>query len=67
MPAAALRLTKSANYAPELLYRDTGAVISFMTSMIVDPYNGLAIGTGVFQYGGFAVCSLSKETLQALQ
>lgn len=67
VPAAALRLRKSANYEPELLYKDSGAAISFMTAMAIDPYHGLAIGVGVLQYGGFAVCALGEETLKSLQ
>ncbi|KAK0387028.1 hypothetical protein NLU13_5342 [Sarocladium strictum] len=67
VPAAALRLRKSANYEPELLYKDSGAAISFMTAMAIDPYHGVAIGVGVLQYGGFAVCALGEETLKSLQ
>lgn len=67
IPAAALRLVKASGYEPELLYRDSGKAISFMTTMAVDPYNSLAIGAGVLQYGAFAVCRLDEETANALK
>lgn len=67
VPAAALRLRKSDEYEPELLYKDSGAAISFMTAMAVDPYNSVAIGVGVLQYGGFAVCGLGEETMKPLR
>ncbi|RQM04956.1 hypothetical protein DH86_00003877, partial [Scytalidium sp. 3C] len=64
VPAAALRLPKKNGYEPELFYRDDGSIISFMTAMTVDPYNKIAIGSSVLQYGSFAVCKLSDETVK---
>lgn len=60
VPAAALRLTKAKGYKPELIYFDDGSVVSDMTAMALDPYNGVLIGAAVLQYGGFAVCKIGK-------
>lgn len=38
-----------------------------MTAMAVDPYNAIAIGVGVLQYGGFAICSLAEATMEELR
>lgn len=67
VPAAALRLPKSKGYAPELIYFDEGSAVSDMTAMALDPYNGVVIGAAVLQYGGFAVCKLPREAVDALQ
>lgn len=67
VPAAALRLQASKDFETELLYSDSGEVISFMTALAVDPYNGVAFPSGVLQYGGFAVCHLDEETRKTLQ
>lgn len=67
VPAAALRLSKDKGYAPELIYWDNGSAVSDMTAMALDPYNGIVIGAAVLQYGGFAVCKLSKQTLQIVK
>ena len=58
VPSASLRLRSAKDYAPELIYYDDGSAISFMTTAAVDPYNNVFIGSGVIQYGGFAVCEL---------
>ena len=67
VPAAALRLVKEKEYAPELIYHDDGSVVSFMTAMVIDPNRGVAIGAGVLQYGGFAVCKISRETMHLVK
>lgn len=55
-----MRLKKDNGYKPELFYFDSGSAVSDMTAMAVDPYNGVAIGAAVLQYGGFAVCKLPR-------
>ncbi|TFK47136.1 paraoxonase 2 [Heliocybe sulcata] len=60
VPGAALRLDRSEGFKPELVYYDNGSVITYMTVTAVDPYNGVLLNGGVFQYGGFAVCELGK-------
>lgn len=63
VPAAALRLDHTKDYAPELIYFDDGSVISFMTAVAADPVNGLLLVSGVLQYGGFAVCKVPPDAL----
>ncbi|KAH8805334.1 paraoxonase 2 [Xylogone sp. PMI_703] len=67
VPGAALRLPKKNNYQPELFYFDNGEVLSFMTVMTYDPYNKIAIGGAVLQYGGFAVCKIPEATAKKLE
>ncbi|KZT25054.1 paraoxonase 2 [Neolentinus lepideus HHB14362 ss-1] len=63
VPGAALRLDRSEGFKPELVYYDDGSVISYMTVAAIDPYNNVLINGGVFQYGGFAVCDLTKDVV----
>lgn len=63
VPSAALRLKRQSDYEPELIYSDDGSVLSDMTAAAIDPYAGVFIGAAVLQYGGFAVCKLSEETM----
>ncbi|EXJ82682.1 hypothetical protein A1O3_06496 [Capronia epimyces CBS 606.96] len=61
VPAAALRLDHTNDYAPELIYFDDGSVVSFMTAVAVDPVDGFLIVSGILQYGGFAVCKVPPD------
>ncbi|RFU26552.1 hypothetical protein B7463_g9785, partial [Scytalidium lignicola] len=61
VPAAALRLNQNRGYTPELIYFDNGSRISFMTAVAADSTNGIFIGSGVLQYGGFSVCKLPTD------
>jgi arylesterase / paraoxonase len=61
VPAGVLRLRRDRGYAPELVYRDDGSVLSFMTAAEVDPSHRVIIGAAVLQYGGFAVCKLPAD------
>lgn len=61
VPAAALRLRRDNDYAPELVYFDDGSKVSFMTAAAVDPDSGIFIGASVLQFGGFAVCNVPVE------
>ena len=61
VPVAAFRLRSQKNYEPELVYFDDGSQISFMTAVAADPYNGVFIVSGVFQYRGFAVCKVRTD------
>ncbi len=59
VPSAAVRLERERDYAPKVVFWDDGSVLSYMTVATIDPYNDVLIG-GVLQYGGFAVCDLSR-------
>lgn len=69
IPSAALRISSRNDYGdePELIFMDAGSVLSFMTAMAFDPYNGVAIGAAVLQYGGFAVCKISDEVMRSFR
>lgn len=58
VPSASIRLKRSENFVPHLVYWDNGNVLSYMTAMAIDPYRKVLIGGGVLQYGGSAVCYL---------
>jgi arylesterase / paraoxonase len=58
VPSASLRLVRSNNFTPQLVYWDDGSVLSYMTAMAIDPGRQVLIGGGVLQYGGSAVCYL---------
>lgn len=66
VPSAALRLRKNRDYEPEVVFWDNGSALSFMTAGTIDPYNGVFIGGGVLQYGGFVVCDLPPAFVSGL-
>ncbi|KAF2180272.1 hypothetical protein K469DRAFT_693427 [Zopfia rhizophila CBS 207.26] len=57
VPAAAVRIDVNKDYEPHLFYKDEGTKLSFMTTLAVDPYRGVAVGGSVLQYGGFMCCT----------
>jgi len=58
VPSAAIRLVRSMDFKPELLYMDDGGVSSYATVTAVDVDRGVLVVGSVLQYGGFAVCDL---------
>lgn len=54
-----LRLVKAKDYAPEVLYWDSGALISVLTGAAVDPARGKLIAGGVYERQ-FIVCDLTE-------
>lgn len=58
-PATVLRLVKANDYAPEVLYWDSGALISVLTGAAVDPARKKLIAGGVVERH-FIVCDLTE-------
>lgn len=58
-PAAVLRLVKAKDYAPEVLYWDSGALITVLTGAAVDPVRSKMIAGGVYERH-FIVCELTE-------
>jgi arylesterase/paraoxonase len=56
--AAVLRLVKSNNFAPEILYWDNGALISILTGAAVDAKHKKLIAGGVWERH-FIVCDIT--------
>lgn len=58
-PAAVLRLVKANDYEPEVLYWDSGELITVLTGAAVDPARKKMVAGGVFERH-FIVCELTE-------
>lgn len=55
--AAVIRLVKSKNYEPELLYWDDGSLVSIMTGAAYDPRHNKLVASGIWERH-FIVCNV---------